>query len=494
MKSWIVSILVLVLFGLYSSSAEIGIGANSQAKNRSGKAQNDDSSGSNKNVEVPPLEFIEETVILGEDIIDPGSSIELTVTNSESPFINTESPETPIAAVVVEVEKEEKQKHVTADDIKLYLLVQRLLNETPLIDGHNDLPYNIRKFIHGQLSDFNFNSDLKNTPPWSRSVWSHTDLPRLRRGRVGAQWFVAYAPCQSQNQNAVQITLEQIDLIIRLVSKYPDHMKLAFSADDIVQAHKEGKIASLIGVEGGHSIGNSLATLRAFYDLGADSSLVDNAGHKPQHGGLTEFGRTVVKEMNRLGMLVDLSHTSRLTMMDVFQVSKAPVIFSHSSAFALCNSTRNVPDDILQELVFNGGIVMVAFFNFFVKCSQNATVVDVADHINYIRGRIGIDTIGIGSGYDGINFTPTGLEDVEKYPHLFVELARNPGWSNDDLKKVAGENFLRVFRDAEQVRDSMRSIGVQPSQQEIVSSEYLEESARCRYNLSTSSGGNASIH
>ncbi|CAL8087011.1 unnamed protein product [Orchesella dallaii] len=389
-----------------------------------------------------------------------------------------------------------------ADEVKLYRLVQRLLNESPLIDGHNDLPWNLKKFLHGQLTEFRFDSNLQSQEPWSKSAWSHTDLPRLRRGLVGAQFWVAYAPCEAKDLNAVQITLEQIDLIRRLIARYPESLTLALSADDIEKAHEAGKIASLIAVEGGHSIGSSLATLRSFYELGVrymtlthtcNTPWADAAakpGEKPQHGGLTQFGRAVVLEMNRLGMLVDLSHTSQLTMKDALKVSKAPVIFSHSSAYALCNSSRNVPDDILKELVWNRGIIMVTFYNYFVKCDKEATVRDVADHINYIRGKIGIQHIGIGSDFDGINLTPVGLEDVSKFPKLFVELARNPNWSNEELKMVAGKNFLRVMREAENIRDGMQSIGVVASFEHIP--QHLAEANRCRHNTTTSSSG--SIH
>ncbi|ODM97965.1 Dipeptidase 1 [Orchesella cincta] len=384
---------------------------------------------------------------------------------------------------------------------------------------HNDLPWNLRAFLHGQLLEFNFDSNLRSTPPWSKSAWSQTDLPRLRRGLVGAQLWVAYVPCKAQHVNAVQITLEQIDLIRRLIAKYPANLTLALSADDIEKAHKEGKIAGVIAVEGGHSIGNSLATLRSFYELGvrcltlthtcntpwADSAQV---GRKPEHGVLLHMlcleklnlmGQlaillTVVLEMNRLGMLVDLSHTSQLTMKDALKVSKAPVIFSHSSAYALCNSSRNVPDDILKELVWNRGIIMVTFYNIYVKCDMKGpvTVRDVADHINYIRGKIGIQHIGIGSDFDGINMTPVGLEDVSKFPKLFVELARNPNWSNEELKMVAGKNFLRVFREVENVRDAMRSTGVPVSFEQIPPRDLKSDAIRCRFNTTTTSS--SSIH
>ncbi|XP_049779478.1 dipeptidase 1-like [Schistocerca cancellata] len=353
-------------------------------------------------------------------------------------------------------------------------LVRDALAETPLIDGHNDLPWNIRKFVHNQLRDLNLAEDLRDVEPWSRSPWSHTDLMRMRAGLVGGQFWAAYVPCESQQLNAVQLTLEQIDLIRRFIDKYPCQLAFAASADEIVSAHAGRRIASLIGVEGGHSIGSSLAVLRVLYTLGvrymtlthachtpwADSSSDHNDDKFPHHGGLTSFGKVVVREMNRLGMMVDLSHASVRTMKDALETSKAPVIFSHSSAYSICNSSRNVPDDVLRQLAVNGGLVMVTFYSYFVKCGPRASVSDVADHIHYIRSLIGVDHIGIGGDFDGINRTPRGLEDVSMYPELFTELLRRGDWTPDDLKKVAGLNLLRVFRAVEKVRDEMRAAGV----------------------------------
>ncbi|XP_012283966.1 dipeptidase 1 [Orussus abietinus] len=356
--------------------------------------------------------------------------------------------------------------------------VRQVLAEVPLIDGHNDLPWNIRNFVHNQLADFDFDKDLRQVAPWSKSAWSQTDLLRLREGMVGGQFWAAYVPCESQHLNAVQLTLEQVDLIKRLIEKYSQHMQFAASSREILEAHGRGRIASLIGVEGGHSLGSSLAVLRTLYQLGvryltlthtcntpwAKSSSVeqdrDDAG-----GGLTGFGKAVVREMNRLGMLIDLSHTARATMRDALRASKAPLIFSHSSAFAICNSSRNVPDDILKQLAANGGLVMVTFYNYFVKCGPQATVSDVAEHIYYIRNLIGVDHIGVGGDFDGINKTPRGLEDVSRYPELFAELLRSGKWDVLDLKKVAGLNLLRVLRQVERVRDDMRTAGVKPSEE-----------------------------
>ncbi|KAK0168074.1 hypothetical protein PV327_001912 [Microctonus hyperodae] len=358
--------------------------------------------------------------------------------------------------------------------------VRQVLMEVPLIDGHNDLPWNIRNFVHNQLNGFDFDKDLRQIPPWSQSAWSQTDLLRLREGMVGGQFWVAYVPCESQYLNAVQLTLEQVDLIKRLIEKYSQHMQFAVSSREILQAHTKGRIASLIGVEGGHSLGSSLAVLRTLYQLGVRYLTLTHTCNTPwaksssveqeddgNGGGLTGFGKAVVREMNRLGMLIDLSHTARATMRDALRVSKAPLIFSHSSAFAVCNSTRNVPDDILQLLATNGGLVMVTFYNYFIKCGPDASVTDVAEHIYHIRNLIGVDYIGVGGDFDGINKTPRGLEDVSRYPELFAELLRSGKWDVVDLKKVAGLNLLRVLRQVEKVRDEMKSAGIRPSEEYI---------------------------
>ncbi|XP_069701400.1 dipeptidase 1-like isoform X2 [Periplaneta americana] len=376
-------------------------------------------------------------------------------------------------------------------------VVRRILKEVPLVDGHNDLPWNIRKFLHNQLHDFHFSEDLRQQEPWSQSVWSHTDLHRLKQGMVGAQFWSAYVPCGSQYLDSVQLTLEQIDVIRRLVDKYPNQMQLVTTAKGIDEAHRSGRVASLIGVEGGHSLGSSLAVLRMFYQLGArymtlthtcntpwaDSSLADDPSDTVpmdfvEHGGLSNFGKLVIREMNRLGMMVDLSHVSVQTMVDALDVTKAPVIFSHSSALALCNSSRNVPDHILRKLAINGGIVMVSFFNNFLSCTDTATLHDVIAHINHIRAVAGVNHVGLGAGYDGINLTPTGLEDVSRYPMLLAELARDRQWSSSDIKKLAGANLVRVFREVEKVRDDWSEVG--PTE-DWISMEDLDGKTYCRY-------------
>ncbi|KAG4072428.1 hypothetical protein HA402_004360 [Bradysia odoriphaga] len=351
----------------------------------------------------------------------------------------------------------------------------QLLNTVPLIDGHNDLPWNIRKFLHNQLNEFNFDINLKDIPPWSRSVWSHTDLSRLKKGRVSAQFWAAYVPCEAQHKDAVQLTLEQIDVIIRLTEKYSPQLTTCTSALDIVEAHKNHQLCSLTGVEGGHSLGGSLSVLRTFYSLGvrymtltstchtpwADSSYADSPKFDVKHGGLTEFGKTIIREMNRLGMIVDLSHVSVGTMKDALAISEAPVIFSHSSAYELCNSSRNVQDSILELIVKNRGLVMVNFYSRFLSCSENATVQDAVAHLNHIKLVAGVDYVGLGAGYDGINFTPKGLEDVSSYPVLFAELLGD-GWTADELTKLAGQNFLRVLAEVESIRDKKRDEGIRP--------------------------------
>ncbi|XP_049809215.1 dipeptidase 1-like [Schistocerca nitens] len=382
-------------------------------------------------------------------------------------------------------------------------VVRRILSDVPLIDGHNDLPWNVRKFARGQLVGFNLTADLRHVEPWSRSAWSHTDLPRMRAGMLGAQFWSAYVPCGAQYLDAVQLTLEQIDLVKRIISLHPQHLVLATSPKGVLEAHRAGQIASLVGVEGGHSLGSSLAVLRTFYSLGAryltlthtchtawaDCSVADAGGPDPpatlridiiQHGGLSGGKNAVVREMNRLGMMVDLSHASVRTMKDALETSKAPVIFSHSSAYSICNSSRNVPDDVLRLLAGNGGIVMVNFYTYFITCNSTANISDVIAHINHVREVAGIDHVGIGAGYDGINHTPTGLEDVSRYPYLLAELLSDPLWTEQDVKKLAGLNLLRVFREVEEVRDKWQLAAVTPAE-DLIPAADLEGHTTCMY-------------
>jgi len=364
-----------------------------------------------------------------------------------------------------------------------------LLKEVILFDGHNDLPWAVReaKGHPGDVAAY----DLRKTVP------GQTDLARLREGGLGAQFWSAYTPGEGSGGFA-RVQLEQIELAKRIIAHYPEAFRFATTAAEVRAAHRDGRIASLLGAEGGHAIENSMGALRAFYDLGVrymtlthnvNTDWGDAAADPPgKHGGLSPFGEQVVLEMNRLGMLVDLSHTSVATMDDALRVSKAPVIFSHSAAAALCPVPRNVPDDILRRLKENGGVVMVAFVSGFVdadvaKVFQPAidelnrrareakseaeveklreeifgklvvpptSIGKVADQIEYIRKVAGVEHVGIGSDFDGNDSWPVGLSDVSMYPNLFAELIRR-GWSDGDLKLLAGENVLRVMEQAEQV-------------------------------------------
>jgi membrane dipeptidase len=366
---------------------------------------------------------------------------------------------------------------------------KRIHAEAILIDGHNDLPWMMRE----KGDPFTPVIDITKSQPKL-----HTDIPRLRQGNVGAQFWAAYVPAELvKNRTALKATLEQIDLIHRMVKKYPDVFEMASTADDIVRIHKQGKIASLIGVEGGHSIDNSLGVLRTFYMLGVrymtlthsdNLDWADSATDVPKTRGLTPFGERVVLEMNRLGMLVDISHVSADTMRHALKVTRAPVIASHSSAYALADHPRNVPDDVLKLVQKNGGVVMVNFYSGFItpegaratreqvkvyrelrdkyandKEFQDAyglwkrdhpippgSIHDVVDHIEHIIKVAGIDHVGIGSDFDGINMCPHQLEDVSRYPYI-TQVLLDRGHSREEIHKVLGGNLLRALRDAERV-------------------------------------------
>ena len=326
-----------------------------------------------------------------------------------------------------------------------------LHKQVPLIDGHNDYPWALR--------EANAERDLNKLDIRMPQPKLHTDIPRLRAGGVGGQFWSVYIPTNMQGPIAVRATLEQIDIVHRMVRKYPDTFELARTAADVERIFKAGRIASLIGMEGGHSIDNSLATLRMFHAAGArymtlthstNVRWADSGTDKPKLGGLSRFGEEVVREMNRLGMLVDLSHTSPETMIDAIRVSEAPVIFSHSDARGLNDHGRNVPDDVLKQLRANGGVVMVTFVPGFLTPSGKATLADAANHMDYVRKIAGADYVGIGSDFDGIQSVPVGLEDVSKYPALTTELLRR-GWPEEDVRKALGLNVLRVMRRAEEV-------------------------------------------
>lgn len=364
-----------------------------------------------------------------------------------------------------------------------------LLATAPLVDGHNDLLWELRERWDGDPTAVDLAAGVPSV---------HTDLPRLRAGGVGAQFWSVYVPSTLPGHAAVTATLEQLDAWSRLVAAYPEHLARALSADDVEAAVASGRIASLAGMEGGHCIGDSLGVLRAMHALGAryltlthndNTAWADSATDVVEHGGLTGFGRRVVAELNRLGMLVDLSHTAPATMRAALEVGTAPAIFSHSSARALCDHPRNVPDDVLAAMAAGGGVCMVTFVPGFVSPAiaevwvelldldrgwrveypddaqrvrdlgeawlrdhpyPPATLEQVADHVDHVREVAGIDHVGIGADFDGVGELPVGLEDVGAYPRLFAELRRR-GYGDVDLRKVAGRNVLRVMRAAEDV-------------------------------------------
>ena len=382
------------------------------------------------------------------------------------------------------------QQAPTASNDPHMARARRVLSTTPLIDGHNDLPWAIRetKVAPRDVDAY----DLR------KKTAGHTDLARLKKGMVGGQFWSIYIPGEIRDSGYARVQLEQFDIARRIVAKYPETFEWALTADGIRGSFKRGKIGSLLGLEGGHAIENSLGALRVYYDLGARYMTLthnvtldwaDAALDSAKHGGLTNFGKEVVREMNRVGMLVDLSHVSPGTMSDALDVAEAPVIFSHSAARAIVDHKRNVPDSILARLPKNGGVVMVTFVTSFISPkakawtdAQAAAVADdrrrlgsdtaalrrageewmkanpqpkvmlseVADHIDHIRKVAGVDHVGIGSDFDGIPDVIVGLEDVSSFPALFAELSRR-GWSEADLRKLAGENVLRALKQAETV-------------------------------------------
>ena len=384
-------------------------------------------------------------------------------------------------------------------DARTMARIDRILKRTPLIDGHNDLAEQLRENYQLKVDGLASGSDQRQPHPLM------TDMARLHAGHVGGQFWSVYIPSEVTGDAAIRETIEQIDIIKRLVKAYPNDLALASTADDVVRIHKQGKVASMMGVEGGHQIGGSMAALRQFYDLGArymtfthfkNNEFADSATDDPKYHGITDFGRAVVHEMNRIGMLADLSHVSPETMHDVLEVTKAPVIFSHSDARAISNHPRNVPDDVLAMLPANGGVVMVNFYTGHLSepyrlwsgeqaaeqarldslyvgqpdlrdsqmkswvAAHPAPTADIgliADHIDHVVKIAGHDHVGLGGDLDGIGYTdsPTGLNSVSGYPLVFAELIRR-GWNDTNLGKLAGGNVLRVMRQAEAVAKSMK--------------------------------------
>jgi membrane dipeptidase len=400
-----------------------------------------------------------------------------------------------------------------ASDAAIAARIARVLARTPLIDGHNDLPWEIRERFASDVQTIDLSADTAKLPRAAGAPEDQiplmTDIPRLRAGHVGGQFWSVWIPATVTGPAAVKMTLEEIDIVRTMVAKYPADLEMAYTADDIERIHRAGRVASLIGIEGGHQIDNSLPVLRQMYVLGArymtlthtaDTDWADSATDDPRHHGLTPFGRAVVHEMNRLGMLVDLSHVSPETMKAALAASAAPVIFSHSGARALIDHPRDVPDDVLALVARNHGVVMVNFYPGYVSQARARWVADraaeqtrynsppyaglyigqpdraraalarwdaehpapvvtismVADHIDHIRAVAGVDSVGLGSDFDGIESTVQGLDGVDKFPALLAELARR-GWSDEDLAKVAGGNLLRVMRGAEAVAASLRA-------------------------------------
>ncbi|KAI5276878.1 Dipeptidase 1 [Manis pentadactyla] len=364
----------------------------------------------------------------------------------------------------------------------------RIMRGTPVIDGHNDLPWQLLTMFNNQLRD-----ERANLTSLSRT---HTNIPKLRAGFVGGQFWSAYTPCDTQNKDAVKRTLEQIDVIHRMCQMYPETFVCVTSSTGIRQAFREGRVASLVGVEGGHSIDSSLGVLRALYHLGmryltlthscntpwADNWLVDTGDDEAQSQGLSLFGQSVVKEMNRLGVIIDLAHVSVATMKATLQLSNAPVIFSHSSAHRLCGHARNVPDDVLQMVNETGSLVMVNFYNDYVSCKKEATLSQVADHLDHIKKVAGVGAVGFGGDFDGVSRLPLGLEDVSKYPDLVAELLRRR-WTEAEVRGALADNLLRVFEAVEQVSDRTQTPG-----EDLIPLDKLEASCRTAYGYSEASG------
>lgn len=392
---------------------------------------------------------------------------------------------------------------ITAQNPSPEAVAAAALKAAPVWDGHNDVPDKLRDMRRNVLGQFDFVDTASERDPSGKTPPFQTDIKRLRAGKVGAQFWSVYVSASLSEPQAVQATLEQIDVMKRVIARHPADLAYCETSDCVARAMKAGKVASLLGMEGGHSIGTSLAVLRQMYALGArymtlthtkNNAWADAGTDSPRHDGLNDLGRDVIREMNRLGMLVDLSHVSEATMLDTLDVAKAPVIFSHSNATAINGHARNVPDSVLDRLKANGGIVMVNFYPPFVseerrqwnarraaekarlealnlgnpKASEagleawvranpapSGSLADVANHLDYIKRRIGVAHVGLGGDFDGIDEAVAGLEDVTTYPALFTELARR-GWTQTELEALASGNMMRVMKAAEAYAASRR--------------------------------------
>lgn len=376
-----------------------------------------------------------------------------------------------------------------------------ILATTPVIDGHNDFVAGLRTLLKNNLNGFNFNTNLSESEPWTSYFADHTDLVRMRAGHVGGQFWSVWVTCDSQYKDTVQKYLEQIDMVKRLVTAYSNHMTFVTSAAGIEKAFVAGKVASLIGMESGHGLASSLGVLRMYYELGvryvtlthdcntpwADASQVELGELPVRNGGLSDFGIDVVLEMNRLGMMVDLSHVSHETMTQVMTVTQAPIIFSHSSVRGVCDRPRNVPDDILKQLPNNGGIVNIEFYPYFLNCECDSTAHCYADvhnivaHINHVRKVAGIDHVGLGSDFSGIEVTPRDVTDVSHFPLIFAALLEDTEfeWTQEDLEKVASKNIIRVLKQVEQVRDELLVAQEEPFQMWIPKEDFHKEELIC---------------
>ncbi|XP_063886045.1 dipeptidase 1-like isoform X4 [Scylla paramamosain] len=353
-----------------------------------------------------------------------------------------------------------------------------LLRSSPLIDGHSKLVWRLQNSLSSKGSRFNISADLGT---------------HLHRGLVAAQFWSVSVPCEAQYLNTVQLVLEQVDLLKRAINSISDYATLVHSADDIMDDFHRGRVGGVLGVAGGHGLGSSMGVVRALYDLGVRSLTLTHGCHTPwaecvegglsppNTQGLTPYGRELVLEMNRVGLLLDLSHASPTTLQDVLATSRAPVIVSHAAARALCPARTNLHDHTLSSLAEKGGLVLVTFDPASLTCGRPASVRDVVAHINHVRTMAGVDYVGLGAGYNIFNSTPRGLEDASHYPEVFAELLKDSSWSLQDLKKLAGLNLLRVMRQVEQMKDKLAE---EPPSEEIIPIHDIDTRWPCRYKFS----------